>query len=121
MPAEVHGQMTALFLRGSRHFAVADEMAAYANLPPDRRAAGGCGLLGDIPLVVVSRGPKDPFTGVETFPEWQQAQARLTTLSTNSTHIIASKSSYMIQFSEPGVIVGAIKRVLAEGAERAHG
>ncbi len=120
VPAEVHGQMTALWLRSSRHFAVADEMAAYRSVPADRRGPHGFGLLGDLPLVVVSRGAKDPFTGVATFPEWQQAQLRLAALSTNSVHVIASKSGHAIQFSEPGLISGAIRRVLANTDEPVH-
>jgi pimeloyl-ACP methyl ester carboxylesterase len=121
VPAEVHGEMTALFLRSSRHFAVADEMAAYGRVPPARRVAYGFGRLGDMPLVVVSRAAQDPVTGVATFPEWQEAQARLAALSTKSTRIIAEKSGHMIQFTQPALIVEAIHRVLADISENAHG
>jgi pimeloyl-ACP methyl ester carboxylesterase len=111
VPAEVHGLMTALFLRTSRHFATADEMTSYARVPDIWRRAHGFGLLGSMPLVVVSRGAK-----AETFLEWQEAQLRLTGLSTASTHIVAEKSGHAIQFSEPGIIVRAIRRVLQDYA-----
>ncbi len=120
VPPEIHGQMTALFLRTSRHFAVADEMASYGKVPPAWRTAHGFGLLGNRPLVVISRGAQDPVSGAMTFPEWQDAQVRLTQLSTVSTHVVAAKSGHMIQFSEPGLISGAIRHVLTEFANTAN-
>jgi pimeloyl-ACP methyl ester carboxylesterase len=113
VPAEVHGLMTALFLRTSRHFARVDELASYAATPPAWRMAHGFGTLGDIPLAVVSRG-------IGTFPEWQEAQRRLAALSTVSTQIVAEQSDHVIQFTEPELIVGAIRQVraAAEGAWR---
>jgi len=117
VPAEVRGLMTALYLRASRHFAIADEMAAYEKVPTAWRMAHGFGVLGTMPLAVISRGAKDPYSGVDTFPEWQDAQRRLTTLSTVSTHVIAENSGHMIQFSEPQLIAGAIRRVLSEIAK----
>jgi len=110
VPADIHGLMTALFLRASRHFATADEMASYEKVPAAWRTAHGFGTLGNIPLVVVSRG-------ADTFSEWQAAQLRLISLSTVSTHIVAENSGHMIQFSEPRVIVSAIRHVLDEVAK----
>jgi hypothetical protein len=118
VPAEAHGEQMALYLRSSRHFAIADEMAAYEAVPPAERLPAGFGRLGDTPLVVVSRGLNDPTNGDPVYPEWEEAQKHLAALSTNSVHIVAARSGHMIQFTEPGVIISAIKR-LFEGRGQA--
>ena len=112
VPDEARDEQMALYLRSSRHFAIADEMAAYKATPPEERIPFGFGRLGDTPLVVVSRGWNDPVTGDQVYPEWVEAQKRLASLSTNSVHIVAARSGHMIQFTEPGVIVNAILRFL---------
>jgi pimeloyl-ACP methyl ester carboxylesterase len=112
VPDEARAEQMALNLRSSRHFAIADEMAAYKAVPLEERSPYGFGRLGDTPLVVVSRGWNDPVTGDQVYPEWEEAQKRLATLSTNSVHIIAARSGHMIQFTEPGVIISAIQRLV---------
>jgi pimeloyl-ACP methyl ester carboxylesterase len=119
VPDEARGEQMALYLRSSRHFAIADEMAAYKAVPSKERSPYGFGHLGDMPLVVVSRGWNDPATGDQVYPEWEEAQKRLASLSTNSVHIVAARSGHMIQFTEPGVIVSAIQKLLEnQGRER---
>lgn len=113
VPADVHGLMTALYLRASRHFARADEMASYEKVPMAWRTPHGFGMLGHTPLAVVSRGS-------DAFPEWDEAQLRLTSLSSVSTRIVAESSGHYVQFSQPWLIVGAIRRVLGEYAEAAR-
>ena len=116
VPEEARGEQMALYLRSSRHFAIADEMAAYRAVPSTERNAYGFGRLGDTPLVVVSRGMNDPVTGDQVYPEWEEAQKRLASLSSNSVHSVAARSGHMIQFSEPGVFVNAILSLLKENA-----
>ncbi len=117
VPDDARDEQMALYLRSARHFAIADEMAAYKAVPPEERSLYGFGRLGDTPLVVVSRGWNDPVTGDQVYPEWEEAQKRLASLSTNSVQIIAAGSGHMIQFTEPGVIVNAILRLL-DGSNR---
>ena len=112
VPDDARGEQMALYLRSSRHFAIADEMAAYNAVPPEERSPYGLGRLGDVPLVVVSRGWNDPETGDQVYPEWDEAQKRLASLSTNSVHIVAARSGHMVQFTQPGIIIGAIQRLL---------
>jgi pimeloyl-ACP methyl ester carboxylesterase len=107
VPAAVHGMMTALHLRASRHFAQADEMRSYERVPPPWRQAGGMGELGDLPLAVVSRAP------ATSSPAWDAAQCRLAALSRNSTHAVAEHAGHVMQFSEPAIIIAAVRRVLA--------
>jgi pimeloyl-ACP methyl ester carboxylesterase len=101
----------ALYLRPSRYFESADEMAAYRKVPAHMRQPGGFGSLGDVPLTVISRGSCDPVTGEPTDPQWLEGQRRLLDLSTRSTHVIAGKSGPMIQETEPDLIVGAILKM----------
>ena len=113
--------MTALYLRSSRHFARADELAAYEAVSPAMRGPGGLGSLGDLPLVVVSRSSRDPTTGSATQPEWLAAQDRLVALSTRSVHVVASESGHMVQFDQPWVIVDAIRRLWDDAMRDASG
>lgn len=105
VPPNVRDEMTALYLRCSRHFAAADELAAYERTPQSMRMPGGFGLLGDLPLIVVSRGSR---AGSK---EWTAAQERLVVLSTQGSRIVADRSGHMIQFDEPELVIEAIKRL----------
>lgn len=118
VPAAARGEMAALYLRSSRHFAFADEMAAYRAVPEAMRKPGGFGALGNIPLIVISRAARDPASGSATPPEWLAAQDRLVALSMNSRHIAAEKSGHMIQFDQPQVIVDAIRQLWASSGWR---
>jgi len=101
-------------LRTSQHFEVADEMDSYDRVAPGQRVAGGLGGLGNTPLVVISRAVRDPVSGAEIAPDWQEGQQRLLHLSTRSRQVIAARSGHVIQFSEPGVIEQAIEEVRQE-------
>ena len=77
------------------------------------------GLLGDIPLTVISH---DPDAGVardlpsrlrqEIEPLWTQMQLELTQLSSNSTHIIAKGSHHYIQIERPDVVIDGIHDII---------
>lgn len=110
VPPDARDEMTALYLRTSRHFATADEMAALEKVPQAMRNPGGFGTLRDVPLIVISRGSQDPTTNSPTQPEWLAGQRRLLGLSSRATHVVAEKSGHMIQFSEPQAIIEAIRR-----------
>jgi pimeloyl-ACP methyl ester carboxylesterase len=121
VPPDIHGLMIALALRTARHFARADEMTSYLKVPRAWQVAQGFGALGDTPLVVISRSPRDPDSGAETNPEWQDGQERLAQLATGSKHVIAERSGHMVQFSEPEIISDAIRHVLAGRAKKERG
>lgn len=101
----------ALQLRSAHYFETADEMAAYQTTPSSMARPGGFGLLGALPLAVVSRSARDPMTGNPASTEWLAAQARLAELSRNSRRLVAEKSGHNIQASEPDIIVNAIRWV----------
>jgi pimeloyl-ACP methyl ester carboxylesterase len=118
VPPDVRDKMTALYLRTSRHFAAADEMAALEKVPQAMRKPGGFGTLRDVPLIVISRGSRDPTTNSPTQPEWLAGQRRLVGLSSRATHVVAERSGHMVQFSEPQAIIEAIRRLWEERKER---
>jgi pimeloyl-ACP methyl ester carboxylesterase len=63
--------------------------------------AGAVTTFGDLPLIVLSRG-------LDPDPEWQQMQAELLQLSTNSRQLIADTSGHSIQLDQPEAAIGAI-------------
>ncbi len=63
--------------------------------------AGAVTTLGDLPLIVLSRG-------LDPDPRWQQMQAELLQLSTDSRQLIADRSGHGVQVDQPEAAVGAI-------------
>jgi len=72
-------------------------------------------LLGDIPLIVISRG-NGGYSGmpdsVELENERIKLQDDLTHLSTNSKHIIDNNSGHNIHLEDPETVINAIKQVI---------
>jgi pimeloyl-ACP methyl ester carboxylesterase len=79
------------------------------------RAAGS---LGDLPLVVLSQSPDTNAFGLPSAYKtklnevWQELQRELASLSTNSTHIVATKSGHYIQEHEPELVIEAIRQLV---------
>lgn len=79
------------------------------------------GPMGDIPLVVITRAfgaevasdlPPEFVRAAEQ--AWQELQVDLTTLSTNSTHVVAAKAGHFVQVDEPQLVIDAIRKVVEE-------
>jgi pimeloyl-ACP methyl ester carboxylesterase len=64
-------------------------------------------LLGDIPLIVLTRGNREPSSEEE-----KRMQVDLLNLSSNSKQIIAEGSGHHIQLDEPTLVTGAIRDVV---------
>lgn len=84
-----------------------------------------CHHLGDLPLVVLSRGhpmrdpAKYPAGLIEAMEQlWLQMQQELAHLSLQSRHLIASQSGHLIHEEEPTVIVEAIQHMVVQVRER---
>lgn len=67
------------------------------------------GALGDRPLVVLTRGPRD---GDAIADDWHRLNAGLALLSANSRHVIADRAGHYIHDDDPELVVAAIKDVL---------
>ena len=87
---------------------------------------------GNIPLVVVTCGLATPDSLEEKWSNafevkhamdreylWQELQADLARLSTNSQHVVATKSGHFIQQDQPHLIIDAIRWVVKKVREAA--
>lgn len=77
--------------------------------------------LGDLPLVVLSRGRADPLPGLSeedsrSFEqEWSKLQAQLTQLSRRARSVTATRSGHDIHLTEPELVVEAVRSVINSG------
>ncbi|MBE0669816.1 MAG: alpha/beta hydrolase [Anaerolineales bacterium] len=92
-----------------------DELAACAESDKQLAATGS---LGNIPLTVIRHGIPDLFA---SFPSahaeqaeqvWQELQADLAKLSSNSRLLIAEKSGHGIQVDQPELVIDAIRQMV---------
>jgi pimeloyl-ACP methyl ester carboxylesterase len=81
--------------------------------------------LGDMPLVVLTRGkepPAPPAITAEVHARmaqvWREMQSELPGLSSNSAHVIAENSGHYVQRDAPRLVVAAVHEVV--GAVRSH-
>ena len=116
-----------LDLKGGLSPAVADAYAAYAVTPrtfqaQDSESAGvaislaqaaDVTSLGDLPLIVVSRG-------LDPDPKWQRMQTDLLGLSSNSRQLIADQSGHNVQIDQPEVASGAIVEMVDQLRRRSQ-
>jgi len=90
---------------------IAEDEAFQDNLTEVRNANIS---LHDMPLVVISRGYWDPMPGFsgsenqQAWQTWQEMQAKLLLLSSNSRQIIATESEHNIQLQQPELIINSI-------------
>jgi pimeloyl-ACP methyl ester carboxylesterase len=92
-----------------------DELATIAE--SDRQLSAS-GSLGDLPLVVVRHGVPDLFAGMpadqaeQAEQTWQDMQADLAKLSSNSQLLVSEKSGHGIQIDQPELVVDVIRRMV---------
>jgi pimeloyl-ACP methyl ester carboxylesterase len=109
-------------LRGFRDGPDAPVMGEWFDFPRNSELMRNLQGLGDKPLIVLTRDPKviapgglvPPQWEELTGPVWQQLQAQLATLSTNSKHIVVDHASHNIQLEQPQVVVNAILDVIQQ-------
>ena len=71
--------------------------------------AQGADAFGDVPIVVLSAGGRDP--------RWRDADARLARASSNGRHIISSHRGHWVHLDDPELVVGAIEDVITRYRE----
>lgn len=92
-----------------------DELAASGESDKQLSATGS---LGNIPLTVIRHGIPDLFASmpIEQAKQaeiiWQELQAELAKLSSNSQMLVAEKSGHGIQIDQPGLVVDAIRQMV---------
>jgi pimeloyl-ACP methyl ester carboxylesterase len=76
------------------------------------------GALGDLPLIVISRGQPEPLLGLSVSEQdqyeqrWRGLQAELAGLSSNSQQWVAERSSHDIHLEQPELVVAAIRQLV---------
>ncbi len=97
------------------HTGIAENEAFEGNLAQVRNANID---LGDIPLIVISRGYWDSIAGFseienqQAWRVWNEMQSELLSLSSNSKHIIATESEHHIQLQQPELVTEAIEELV---------
>jgi hypothetical protein len=74
----------------------------------------GVDSFGNLPLVVLSHDPKrwsTPEYLAQAQVVWDQMQAELTRLSSNSVRIVAAGSDHDIHVERPELVIRAVRRV----------
>ena len=127
VPDDVRAAQVAMMSRSDACGAIAHEQEGFT---PDVSADRGPTSLGDLPLVVLSRGRpmrKEDFGGAQVTDDylraadaaWATMQDELAALSTRSTHLTIATSGHMIPFDAPDAVVDAIARLLQTVSETA--
>jgi pimeloyl-ACP methyl ester carboxylesterase len=93
--------------------AMVDDFESMNRASAAEKTSPAPGSLGAIPISVVSHGVPFPPPYDALNEGWEEGQARLAALSSNSEVVIAGNSSHMIQFEQPDVVIDAIARVHA--------
>ena len=87
----------------------ADELVAMLA---ERKKKGN--VLGDLPLIVISRGLLDEEgpEAVQREEAHRKDQAALVTFSSAGEQIVAAKSAHHVPLDEPGIVVSAIRKLV---------
>lgn len=117
LPGVAAGQYAAI-LATTRYFqtAVAESQALAQSYAAAQ--AAGSRRLGDLPLIMISRGLAEPIPGLSVAENqqneqvWQEMQAELVTLSQRSEHLVAEKSGHSIPLQQPELVIDAIRRLV---------
>ncbi len=92
-----------------------DELAAITE---SDRQLSETGSLGSIPLTVIRHGIPDLFASMpveqakKSEQVWQELQADLAKLSSNSQILVAKESGHGIQLDQPGIVVDAVRQMV---------
>jgi len=127
LPDDVRKAQVAMMSRTGACRGMAHEMAGF---PADITSARAPASLGDLPLVVLSRGRPmraEDFGGAPVSADylktadavWATLQDELAALSTRSTHTTIAESGHMIPFDAPDAVVAGVRQLLQTASESA--
>ena len=94
----------------------------YGDIQAMRKLEGGkvAGSLGDLPLVVLSHAPDLPFWVPDYDATWEKLGTDTATASSNVAHVIASWSTHLIPYAQPGLVIEAVMQVVAAARTSDH-
>lgn len=115
LPPAVREMNKAVRLRSQFASTVADESLSLKESFVQLRSSPI--MLGDMPLIVLSRGKKaipglSEELGNQFEQVWNELQADHTNRSRNGIRIIAEKSGHNIQYDQPELVIDAVRRVV---------
>jgi pimeloyl-ACP methyl ester carboxylesterase len=119
LPEATKEVLKGVILSDTRYFEMlAEEYASVEESMAQVRAAQ-IGSLGDIPLVVLTRGlSTDPYPSLSDEEAqqgeavWDELQAELVALSSNGKQVIAEESGHHIHLDQPELVIDAIRDVV---------
>jgi pimeloyl-ACP methyl ester carboxylesterase/streptogramin lyase len=94
----------------------------YGDIQAMKKLEGGkvAGSLGALPLVVLSHAPGLPFWNPSYDPTWERLGTDTATASSNARHVIASWSTHLIPYMQPGLVIEALKQVVTAARASDH-
>jgi len=113
MPGDVRSLAQSLINSSEAYQAVRDELVSFRRSAAQVRNAGP---LPNVPLVVVSRGQQvwpDTPKGNRLERLWAELQNDLAERQAHVPHLFAQNSGHYVQLDEPGVVVNAVRSVIA--------
>jgi pimeloyl-ACP methyl ester carboxylesterase len=117
LPADALTQYRARLATSDYFAAAIDENAAFYT-STDETSAVELASLGDLPLLVLSRGQGAPLPGLTAAANdayeqsWRTLQAELVALSSNSQQRIAEQSGHDIHLQQPDLVIAAIRQLV---------
>jgi hypothetical protein len=78
------------------------------------------GSLGTLPLVLLTHNPALPAWGASNEPGFDRTEQVLATASSNAVHVEATWSSHMLPWSQPGLVIEAVREVVAAARSSDH-
>jgi pimeloyl-ACP methyl ester carboxylesterase len=87
-------------------------MIAMSHLSEELQKFGELGALGNKPLLVYTRGKRDPGMDDARTKEWHDSHAWLATLSTRGELIVADNSGHNAMVDRPDLYREGVSKVL---------
>ncbi len=114
MPQDVRGAVAALALRAQTAKTIYEEAIAFDQDVARMQALPY--VRAGLPVAVVSRAyvaPENVAEGVTSIPGlWEEYQQRLARLTSDTTRYVAATPEHYIQFSQPELVIRAIRDVV---------
>jgi hypothetical protein len=94
----------------------------HGDIQAIKKLEGGkvAGSLGDLPLVVISHSPDLPWWNPAYDTTWERLGTDTATASSNARHVIASWSTHMIPYTQPGLVIEAVRQVVMAARASSH-
>lgn len=114
-PPELKAETNAVGCQSKVFAEIMAELKSFESDPGDSLTPG---LLGNLPLVVLSHDSKQPIAGMPAATQEQMAQIWITMqnelaqLSSNSSHIEVKDSGHYIQIDQPSYVIDAIRSLV---------